>query len=327
MSSDDSDEDENKKLETIPDFVDEEREKLYLYKVEHDGVYNIFHYYKQFIQRNEANIKTYADCRRDHDSKRFLEGNLQLVCEHTFTYLFNMYIELDMEDKTMRSDRCTHQVLIIKHILQIIQDLGVASKQAVKSFFERMKDEDGKYKQQFLNEFGDFQLTIYVRALKNNDDLMHKEIQDCFESHDIAQLKQVLSRMIEEKRNYYLNQCITAASWPSSWETMTGGALVGNGEFSLRSRSKTLTLIKIKPYNISTYEDLYFAKYMPLVGGRVAPLEIAQKFSFEGHHYVNSMAIHKPFGANYDRICQFCPEANLISPFCRSQPSPYPFTT
>ncbi|CAF2481646.1 unnamed protein product [Rotaria sp. Silwood2] len=327
MSSDDSDEDENKKLETIPDFVDEEREKL-----------------------NEANIKTYADCRRDHDSKRFLEGNLQLVCEHTFTYLFNMYIELDMEDKTMRSDRCTHQVLIIKHILQIIQDLGVASKQAVKSFFERMKDEDGKYKQQFLNEFGDFQLTIYVRALKNNDDLMKqgekekrlglgslnhmevfksspKEIQDCFESHDIAQLKQVLSRMIEEKRNYYLNQCITAASWQSSWETMTGGALVGNGEFSLRSRSKTLTLIKIKPYNISTYEDLYFAKYMPLVGGRVAPLEIAQKFSFEGHHYVNSMAIHKPFGANYDRICQFCPEANLISPFCRSQPSPYPFTT
>ncbi|CAF1333460.1 unnamed protein product [Rotaria sordida] len=128
------------------------------------------------------------------------------------------------------------------------------------------------------------------------------------------------------KLSDFLEWDYIGAPWPYSWTNMTGGSLVGNGGFSLRSRSKTLVLIKTIPYNKSIYEDLYFGKYMPLVGGKVAPLEIAKKFSSEGQHYVNSMAIHKPFGDNYGQICQLCPEANLIPPFCRHQRSPYEFS-
>ncbi len=35
-------------------------------------------------------------------------------------------------------------------------------------------------------------------------------MQDCFGSHDLQQLKEVLSKMSEEKCNYYINQCIMA---------------------------------------------------------------------------------------------------------------------
>lgn len=123
----------------------------------------------------------------------------------------------------------------------------------------------------------------------------------------------------------FLQWDFVGAPWPDSWMNQTRGVRVGNGGFSLRSRSKTIQLLNTTTDRTITYEDLYFGTNIPRVGGRVAPLEVAKKFSSEGDFYVNSMAIHKPFGNGYDDICRNCPESNLIPPFCRSKPPPYPF--
>ncbi|CAF1622902.1 unnamed protein product [Rotaria sp. Silwood1] len=165
---------------------------------------------------------------------------------------------------------------------------------------------------------------LFLNRLLTNESFWKRVIN--VEKILFFQLDTVFCSNSPYKFSDFLEWDYIGAPWPYSWINMTGGSLVGNGGFSLRSRSKTLALIKTKPYSLSIYEDLYFGKYMPLVGGKVAPFEIAQKFSSEGQHYINSMAIHKPFGDNYGRICQLCPEANLIPPFCRSQPPPYFFS-
>lgn len=99
------------------------------------------------------------------------------------------------------------------------------------------------------------------------------------------------------------------------------GIRVGNGGFSLRSRSKIRELLVRLPYNRTVHgdEDIYFGEHLPLVGGRLAPVDVARSFS-GSFEYNNSMGLHKPRpqSLDYPRLCHICPEANLIPPFCRS---------
>lgn len=69
---------------------------------------------------------------------------------------------------------------------------------------------------------------------------------------------------------------------------------VGNGGFSLRSKSIMIEILKQKPYNPfeDGNEDIYFSHRIESVGGRLAPIEIAKVFSVESIFGFGSVAIH-----------------------------------
>ena len=104
------------------------------------------------------------------------------------------------------------------------------------------------------------------------------------------------------------------------------GIRVGNGGFSLRTRSKIIKLLTRLPYNRTVHgdEDIYYGEHLFRVGGRVAPVHVARRFS-GSFEYDNSMGLHKPrpHSLNYYQLCNRCPEANLIPSFCRKIPIDY----
>ena len=53
---------------------------------------------KQFVKDNEKKLKEYGMLKRYDDSKKFLQENLQLVCENTANYLVIWCINLEMEE-------------------------------------------------------------------------------------------------------------------------------------------------------------------------------------------------------------------------------------
>lgn len=53
---------------------------------------------KQFVKENEKKLKEFGILRKYDDSKRYLQDNLQLVCENTANYLAMWCINLEMEE-------------------------------------------------------------------------------------------------------------------------------------------------------------------------------------------------------------------------------------
>ena len=100
--------------------------------------------------------------------------------------------------------------------------------------------------------------------------------------------------------------------------------LVGNGGFSLRSKSKTITLLQ-KTFNSSSRydgnenEDVWYARNMPTVG-HVAPSHVAKSFAVETIFYPYPMGVHKTElrVTELKQLCDVCPEARLVLPFCKS---------
>jgi len=92
---------------------------------------------------------------------------------------------------------------------------------------------------------------------------------------------------------------------------------VGNGGFSLRSKNKTLILLKKMRYCGGDNEDVWYSKHMSSVG-TIAPLNIAKTFSIESIFYVNPLAVHKMVlgGMELKELCEACPDARLVHPYC-----------
>lgn len=53
---------------------------------------------KAFVKENEKKLKQFGMLKKYDDSKKFLQENLQLVCENTANYLVIWCINLEMED-------------------------------------------------------------------------------------------------------------------------------------------------------------------------------------------------------------------------------------
>lgn len=68
----------------------------------------------------------------------------------------------------------------------------------------------------------------------------------------------------------------------------------GNGGLSIRTKQKMIEVINHTTYNPSAHgnEDIYFCKYLPNVGGRIAPRDIAKTFSVETVYYPTPIGIH-----------------------------------
>ena len=110
---------------------------------------------------------------------------------------------------------------------------------------------------------------------------------------------------------------------------------VGNGGFSLRTKSTHLAIVERFDYQEwyarglrdshitgwSLHEDLFFVHYMPAVGGRIAPAHIAHSFSVETVFHPHPVGAHAFWkhatlsDANIAHLLVYCPE--LVSAWAK----------
>ncbi|CAF1410650.1 unnamed protein product [Adineta ricciae] len=99
-----------------------------------------------------------------------------------------------------------------------------------------------------------------------------------------------------------------------------------NGGLSLRNRIKILQMLESGhvQYKLhSANEDEWFAQYLPYFNGYIAPVSIGQRFSVETIFHSRPFGVHGPRVSTIGvekmiRLCNECPEVNLITPTCRS---------
>ena len=97
---------------------------------------------------------------------------------------------------------------------------------------------------------------------------------------------------------------------------------VGNGGFSLRSKNKTLALLRSMHdvgvrYSGEVNEDVWYSIHLSRVG-LIAPKNVSRTFSVETIFYEHPLGVHKA-GINkteLKKLCAACPEARLIPPYC-----------
>ncbi len=67
---------------------------------------------------------------------------------------------------------------------------------------------------------------------------------------------------------------------------------VGNGGLSFRHKSAMLKIIDSIIYEDGLNEDIYFTTYMKPLNMKLAPVEVANKFSVETQYHLGSMGFH-----------------------------------
>ncbi|CAF3889099.1 unnamed protein product [Rotaria magnacalcarata] len=196
-------------------------------------------YYKQFVEKHKDNIKKYGMFRHFEDTQKFLEEHYELVCEETANYLVIWCIDLEMEEKHSLMEHVSHQTMIMQFILELSKSLKIDPRQCVRPFFTRMKTADQQYKQGFSEELQAFRERVQTRAQQKVADAVKqyeeeerqkrlgpggldpvevmeslpKELQDCFESRDIALLQETLSKMPRDEAANHLDRCIKSGLW------------------------------------------------------------------------------------------------------------------
>jgi hypothetical protein len=130
------------------------------------------------------------------------------------------------------------------------------------------------------------------------------------------QLDSVFCSNSPHKLQDFLKYDYIGAPWHSRLKIP---AKVGNGGFSLRSRSKLLELLSNYSYDHQYHEDVWFSRFLHLVNASIAPEDIAMTFSVETIFYATPLAVHKPVYLTSEKqkaLCQTCPELRIIPTFC-----------
>jgi hypothetical protein len=112
----------------------------------------------------------------------------------------------------------------------------------------------------------------------------------------------------------FLQYDYIGAPWDLSWFRFNKNYTVGNGGFSLRTRSKILALLALVPYNETMPEDVWYAQNMHRVNGSIPPVEIAKTFAVESVYYDRPLGVHRlGWGLQFqDDLAKTCPETTLI---------------
>lgn len=114
----------------------------------------------------------------------------------------------------------------------------------------------------------------------------------------------------------FLQYDYVGAPWDISWFLFGETDLVGNGGFSLRTRSKILQLLRALSYDPEYPEDVWYAKNLHKVNASIPSVDIAKTFSVESIFYEHPIAVHR-FPMNCDmkkKVLQVCPDAIRILP-------------
>lgn len=130
------------------------------------------------------------------------------------------------------------------------------------------------------------------------------------------QIDSIMCSNSPHKITDFLQYDYIGAPWDPSWFIFSKVQLVGNGGFALRSRSKSLALLKLFPNVRKMPEDVYYALNLHRVNGSVAPLNVAKTFAVESVYYDRPLGVHRfPLRCSYRRkLFQTCPESLIIMP-------------
>jgi hypothetical protein len=134
------------------------------------------------------------------------------------------------------------------------------------------------------------------------------------------QLDSIMCSNSPHKITDYLHYDYIGAPWDLKKCCGVKDAPVGNGGFSLRSRIKTIQLLKMikweEKYDIP--EDLWFPiNLRRYLNASIAPVDVAKTFSVESIFYSHPMAVHKLLLSYSERrrLYETCPEARLVPPY------------
>ncbi|CAF3399432.1 unnamed protein product [Rotaria sp. Silwood2] len=114
----------------------------------------------------------------------------------------------------------------------------------------------------------------------------------------------------------FLQYDYIGAPWDLSFFTFDKQYRVGNGGFSLRSRSKIIALLALVPYDSRMPEDVWYAQNLHRVNGSIPSIEIAKTFSVESMYYARPLGVHRfPWHCRFRAdLANTCPESMLIMP-------------
>lgn len=135
------------------------------------------------------------------------------------------------------------------------------------------------------------------------------------------QIDSIMCSNSPHKVTDYLHYDYIGAPWDAKLFGGLKGSPVGNGGFSLRSRSKTLQLLQMikwdgEPEPVA--EDVWYAiNLRRYLNASIAPVEVAKTFAVESVFYERPLGVHKLvlFRRDRLRLYETCPEARLVPPF------------
>ncbi|CAF3775778.1 unnamed protein product [Rotaria sp. Silwood1] len=112
----------------------------------------------------------------------------------------------------------------------------------------------------------------------------------------------------------FLKYDFIGAPWDPAWFGPSKD-LVGNGGFSLRSRSKILALLELVPYDQQSQEDVWYSLNLRRVNGLIAPVDIAITFAVETVFYDRPLAVHRlPENCTRrEQLFKTCPEVKMVA--------------
>ena len=129
----------------------------------------------------------------------------------------------------------------------------------------------------------------------------------------LFQIDSVMCSNSPHKITDFLQYDFIGAPWDPSWFGPSEH-LVGNGGFSLRSRSKILALLALIPYDSRIPEDVWYAQNLHRVNGSIPSIEIAKTFSVESMYYARPLGVHR-FRLKCSiraKLFETCPESMMV---------------
>lgn len=150
---------------------------------------------KAFIKENESDLKHFGMLRKYDDSRQFLKGHDQLVCEDTANYLVIWCINLEMEEKRELMAHVAHQTICMQYILELAKQLDYDPRACLDAFFTKIQVAEPEYKASFEDELRQFKERIKKRAAEKIEeavkvcsflDCSHAYFSNCLSMYLVA---------------------------------------------------------------------------------------------------------------------------------------------
>jgi len=195
---------------------------------------------KEFVKKNEKEIKEYGMMQKFDDSKKFLmDGRTYLACEETANYLVIWCINLEMEEKRELMEHVAHQCICMQYLLELAKQLDTDPRACISSFFTKIQVADEEYKNAFYEELRAFKERIKKRAAEKIQEAIAEaeeeerqarlgpggldpadvfeslpdKMKECFEKQDIPMLQQVIKELPENEARYHMKRCVDSGLW------------------------------------------------------------------------------------------------------------------
>jgi len=195
---------------------------------------------REFVKKNEKEIKEYGMMQKFDDSKKFLmDGRSSLACEETANYLVIWCINLEMEEKSELMEHVAHQCICMQYLLELAKQLDTDPRACISSFFTKIQVADEEYKNAFYEELRAFKERVKKRAAEKVQEAiaeaeeeerqarlgpggldpaevfetLPEKMKDCFEKQDIPMLQQIIKEMPESEARYHMKRCVDSGLW------------------------------------------------------------------------------------------------------------------